>query len=137
MKPNKTMQAIITKIAAKYGLDLTEPGGHLKLTMPNMPPLVIKTLPGNEISVAHHADQMGDVMRDPEIVFYRAQDDSDWYAVEVTQARVGAWRRVAEMDSAGRWRVKESAQAHLASFVRVWAKNLREQGWLQHGEVTE
>jgi hypothetical protein len=128
------MRGIITRIATKHGLDLTQPGGHLKLTMPNMLPLVIETLPGNQVSVAHYGEQNGDPMRDPEVVFMVQNDE--WVAAEVTQDYVGKYQRVVwQENGVGPWRFNHVAQADLASFVRTWSRNIRAQGWLDNSIV--
>lgn len=134
MRASPTMERIITRIAEKHGLDLTTPGQHLKLAMPNMDNLVIETLAGKMISVAHYYEQEGDLMRDPEVVFYVPRRDTGWYAVEVTMDPIGKWARYAEQDEAGVWHIDHKAQVDLAAFVRTWARNIREQRWFENGE---
>jgi hypothetical protein len=134
MKTSRSMQIVITNIAFKHGLDLAQPGGHLKLIMPNMLPLVIETLCGERVSVAHYGEQNGDAIRDPEVVFFCSSKWTEWFAVEITQDPVGKFRKVADNYPTGEWQVDVPAQADLTSFVRVWAKNIREQGWLERGK---
>lgn len=134
MKTSKSMQSIITKIAARHGLDLTQLGGHLRLTMPGMLPLVIETLPDQMVSVAHYYTQNGDAMRDPEVVFYTGW--YEWAPIEITQDPTGNYRHVCKPEGPDAW-VLPAEQADLASFVRVWAKNIREQGWLNYGEIAQ
>lgn len=68
-------------------------------------------------AVAHTFVQNGDLMYDPELVF----DPQTWLVVEVAMHPTGFYQRV----SAGRY------SPGLESFAKMWAKNLREQGFLK------
>lgn len=134
MKPSKQMQAIITAIATKHGLDLQHVGGHLRLDMPNFDRLVIEVTDRNHVSVAHYFEQHGDLVADPEIVFFTGPDD--WYPIEITQV-FGGYRKVAwlKADQTGIDRFLPLAQREVATFANQWARNIRAQGWLEHGQV--
>lgn len=89
----------------------------LKLHNPPYMPLSIEVTPDGNIAVAHTFTQNGDLMYDPELVF----DAHDWHVVEVTMHPTGVYQRVPD----GMY------SPSLEDFVRLWAKNLQEQGFLE------
>ncbi|MDP9312663.1 MAG: hypothetical protein M3R24_17550 [Chloroflexota bacterium] len=134
MKPSKQMQAIVTAIATKHNLDLQCIGAHLRLTMPNFDRLVIEVIGRNQVSVAHYFEQHGDLVADPEIVFFTGADG--WYPIEITQV-FGSYQKVAWLtaDQTAIDRFLPLAQREVATFATLWARNIRAQGWLEHGQV--
>ena len=130
MRTSKQMQTIISKIAAKHGVDLSKVGAHLTLTMPGYDRLAIETIGVNQISLAHYFQQNGDLIADPEIVFYTGY--GPWVPIALSLVITG-WREVARLSADGSQvtHVALAAQADAASLARMWAKNLREQGWLE------
>lgn len=134
MKTSKKMQAVITRIAEKHGLDLTEVGAYLRLEMPSYQPLVIHVLPQNRVVVAHYDEPPGmDVqIGDPEIVFFT--NYAEWVPMSITQA-VGGFRIYAALtpDKENLATIAPKSQADLAEFAEMWARNIERQGWLEEG----
>jgi hypothetical protein len=133
MQPSRKMQEVITAIAAKYSLDLTQKGAYLRLTMPHYDPLVIEVLHENLVNVAHVYEPRPDVrIGDPAIAFFTGYDL--WVAVEVTQ-RIGGYRIYAALsdDMSDISAVLPTQQADLAGFAEMWAANIVGQGWLEDG----
>ena len=127
------MQRTIEQLAAKHGVDLAHAGAHLRLEMPNYDRLVIENIGQNRISVAHYFEQNGDLIADPEIVFFTCW--LGWYAVEITQVFTG-WRRLASIDERGHITAADlSRQADVARFANSWARNIAAQGWEEHGRL--
>jgi len=84
--------------------------------------LTIEKIAENQVSVAHHYVQRGDLMCDPEIVF--RVEDGDWTPVEYTQHP-----HTHQHDSTG---------LDITDFVDRWSKNLRMQGFVAAaGDSTE
>lgn len=133
MKPALKMQQIITQIAAKHGLDLAADEAHLRLTMPHFDRLVIEKIGARQISVAHYFEQNGDLVADPDIVFF--VDDAGWIPIEITQ--VFGYQRVAFLRTEGERNIAAlpDDQLAVAVFADDWAENLRDQGWLEHGDA--
>jgi hypothetical protein len=123
------MQTIISKIAAKHGVELTKVGSHLTLTMPGYDRLAIETVGVNQVSVAHYFEQNGDLIAGPEIVFFTG--DGAWVPIALSLV-VSGWREVARLSADGSTitHVVLAAQADAAGLARMWARNIREQGWL-------
>ena len=118
----------------KHGIDLFQAGAYFRLDMPNFDRLSIENIGGNRISVAHYFEQNGDLVADPEIVFYVCE--FGWYPLEITQAW-GGWRQVASLDAAGHIEaVNLRGQAEVAQFATTWARNIEAQGWLERGTIT-
>lgn len=104
---------------------------YVKLTKKGYMPLVIErvtTLAASGIvpavSVAHFFVQEGDVMYDPEIVFTA----DAWEATEITQHPVGMYR--AKYHRRGTLKLVDTRfRSQVQPLVRMWAGNLKEQGW--------
>jgi hypothetical protein len=103
-------------------------------------PLVVETIGTNKISVAHYYEMNGDLVADPEIVYYvvhstlLGKPQEDWYPMEITQFNGYGYRRCMEYDKDGKLVLLDyQTQFQLARFSFEWASNLKEQGWLEHG----
>jgi len=135
MKTSKKMQEVITQLAEKHGLDLTNKGTCLRLHMPHYDRLVVEVLHDNLISVAHVYEPRPDVrVADPGIVFFTGY--GPWIPVEVNQ-RIGGYRiyAVLSTDFEDVVSLLKERQADLASFAEMWAQNIEDQGWLEEGVV--
>lgn len=119
----KPMQVTIETIIEQHGLTeayqaaIKGEGDHLHLSLSNegWMPLVIEAFNG-AVSVAHYFTQNGDSMRDPEIVF---DPSFHWFGFEITQDPVGRYQRV----PGGHY------SKGIENLARIWAKNLRNQGF--------
>lgn len=132
MKTSKKMQAVVTRLADKHGLDLTATEAYLRLDMPGFDRLVIERAGINQVRVAHYFDQQGNLIPDPEIIFFTG--NSDWVPIKITQV-IGGHRvyAVPTPDGQSVIMTNPNRQADLASFVEMWAKNIKIQGWLEEG----
>ena len=130
---NKSSEAIFAKLIS--GLDV---GRSHKLD--NAPgtflPVHVERLSDSTYSVAHYFEQGGDMMADPDVVFYvpvearygSATAGSQVYPVEITQAPVGIYRRYVEFDETGQpAHINARGQADLTSFANTWMRNIRAQ----------
>ena len=81
------------------------------------------------VSVAHYYSQNGDAMRDPEMVF-EVDGAGQFHPVSFQQDNLGLYHEAVFVDDAGRVMVRPRLVKHLASFARVWDKNLKEQGFV-------
>lgn len=135
MKPSKTFQAIITKLAAKHGLDLTTVGSHLRLTMPNYQPLTIEVIGEHQVAVAHTYRQHGDVMFDPEMVFYTGYGGNGWLAIRWRNDGVHVDQVSVVLSDGVPARYSPRMQADHAAFAAMWARNLKVQNWLTSATV--
>lgn len=82
---------------------------------------------GKLFSVAHYAEQNGDLMRDPEVVFILGNDE-EFYPITIQQDFIGKYQDVLEYDETGKikgWYPR--LQADLASFANFWLKNIKYQ----------
>jgi hypothetical protein len=90
---------------------------YLKAEVAGYMPLVIEVLGcTKEVSVAHYARQNGDAMRDPEYVF----ETRNWRPIETTNDYLGWYQRAPKGYYLG---------AGAIDFCRMWAMNIREQGF--------
>jgi len=82
---------------------------------------------GKLFSVAHYAEQNGDLMRDPEVVFILGNDE-EFYPITIQQDFIGKYQDVLEYDETGEikgWYPR--LQADLAAFANFWLKNIKDQ----------
>lgn len=123
------MQTMVYDILRKYGLVQvfeTSPEFHLRLELPPYLPLVIERV-GEIISVAHYGELNGDLMRDPELTYLWGT----WAVLSITQDYVGHYAEVyGEVD--GHPEVNIALFNDLIGFSAMWAKNIRDQGWLSN-----
>ena len=132
MKTSQKMQAVITKLAEKHGLDLAAPQAYLRLDMAGFMRLVIMKIGKNQVRIGHYFEQQGGLIPDPEIVFFTGY--AEWVPTKVTQL-IGGTRfyGVPTPDGESIVIADEHRQADLAEFAEMWAKNIEAQGWLERG----
>lgn len=133
MRDSPTMKQVIEALARKHGVDLIQVAAHLRLDLPHFDRLVIETLGFQRMSVAHYSEMNGDLVAEPEVVFFTGLD-GNWIPIEITQSMTG-WSSYVQLDDAGTHieRVNTRGQADLAAFTEQWAQNLINQGWLARG----
>ncbi len=136
MKTAGQMQQIIEQLAECHGCDLTFEEAYLRLDMNGYDRLSIERIGPNQISVAHYFEQNGDLIADPEILFFTGA--AEWIPIAIGQVLTG-WREVAWLKrdhSAVEWLLPQ-AQHQVARFAALWARNLTHQGWVTHATVTK
>jgi hypothetical protein len=134
MKTSAAMQKIITRLAQRHGIDITRPGASLRLDMPGFYRLCIENIGFDRISVAHYYEEAGDLVPDPDIVFYTAY--REWVAISIQNAFGYIEAGVMTDDMKGLKGVYTKQQEDLAEFTNLWAKNIEEQGWMERGSCT-
>ena len=99
-------------------------GGHCRIdNNPAFMAVSLEILPGELLSVTHYAEQNGDLMRDPEIVYWR--HDGEYYPQETTQDFIAFYCRCLTFDDAGApARCKPAAMRDLAIFTGDWMRNI-------------
>ena len=104
---------------------------YVKFEQPHYMPLVIEKVGPDRVAVGHFFVVNGDVQYDPEIVFHVPT----WTPVEITQVpvyiagRVRGGYRAKFITRDGKTYVDRRFDRDVAELVRIWAKNLRHQGW--------
>ena len=133
MKISRTMQEVISKLAEKHGLDLMAQEARLRLDMEGFDRLVIEKIATHLVGVGHYYEQRGDLVADPEIVFFIS--DIGWVPTEITQV-LGGHRIYSIVADGGQdvAVIDPRRQADLASFAEMWARNIESQGWLEDAE---
>jgi hypothetical protein len=133
MKTSPKMQAVIVQLARRHGLDLTQVGAYLRLDLPGYDRLVIESIGSQQVSVAHYFEANGDLVAEPDVVFFTGS--GPWIPIAITQT-LGGYRSYAQLAQDGRQiqRLERQGQAELAAFTEVWAQNLMDQGWLERGQ---
>lgn len=76
-------------------------------------------------SIAHYFEQNGDLMADPDIVFWR--DGGRFYPVEYTQHALGIYQRLVTFENGRPVRFMTRQQADAATFTTTWMRNIKQQ----------
>lgn len=128
------MREIIGKLCEKHGIDLTKERANIRLDMEGFDRLCIERIASNAVSVAHYFEMNGDLVAEPDIVFF-IDEWGEWIPIEITQSMTG-WERVAEFSEDGDkiLRYQKDRQGDIASFAEDWAQNIVDQGWLEFGQ---
>ncbi len=133
MKTCVQMQTAIEALAQKHGVNLSQPRNMLVLDMPHYMRLYIEVFAPRRIVVAHYFELNGDTVPDPRIVFF-VTDANKWAPIGITQSIGGPSSYVTMTeDGLGIAAYDTEGQADLADLAAIWAKNLVDQDWLEHG----
>jgi hypothetical protein len=81
---------------------------------------------GHIFSLAHYYTQHGDLMRDPEMLFIKAEDGG-YYPAEIWQDAVNSHGVGIQIENGDAVSIDETEQADLTVFAEVWLKNIRVQ----------
>ena len=128
---------IISKLAKAYGFDLSnfKQNIYLSLELEGYDRLVLERNERHVISLSHYYVQNGDLMSNPDVVFFvrPAQNGSDLviYPTAITQSPLGYYQEVAELDPtcSKLETFKSKAMGDLAAFCNTWATNIQNQNW--------
>jgi hypothetical protein len=102
-----------SKVVLNKLWELAEKNSYYKLNNdPTYMPLTIEIIGKNQLSICHYGELNGDLMRDPEMVFYKKNDD--WFPVYFRND----WLGVEEFSCN-----KQS----FADFSNVWLSNIEDQ----------
>lgn len=130
---------------AKHLLELLGEGQALRINSDGFMPLSIEDigLSANGqrlIAISHTAEQNGDLMRDPEMVF-AIHDWGEFLAAEPLSFRndfMGIMQEVYRYDDQGkRTHVDPRLKKELKSFATMWFRNLRAQGFFDKEATRE
>jgi hypothetical protein len=106
--------------------ELVKAEGYYKLSNdPTYIPVIIEMVGKNQLSICHYGECNGDLMRDPEMVFYKQDDDwfptyfrNDWAGIEIFSCMITEGRLV-EMN--------KKHQQSQADFADLWLSNIKDQ----------
>jgi hypothetical protein len=145
MQPSKEMKSVIDKIANRHSFQVwqADPGDCLKVNLDLGDvlyyPLVIEKLTETTVRIAHEVtdDASGVITVDPEVKFFVGY--REWIAMELSQptsliTSIG----LPETNQRSVWLMPDgrtiksydpTGQKNIASFVKVWAKQLKDAAW--------
>ena len=102
---------------------------HVRFDMPGYQRLVIERH-GELISVAHYFEQNGDLIADPDVELHYPS----WVPTGITQAFFGYRSKFIERD--GKTYVDTRFHKDVSSFLSMWARNIKAQGWAEGGRMS-
>ena len=137
MEASPKMQKVVEAIGQKFGVDFTQTAAQIRLDMPHYDRLCIENIGFKRISVAHYFESNGDLVAEPDIVFFM-DDEQGWLPIEITQSMTG-WASYVEMSDDGMTILQcvEYKQIDLARFAETWAQNIIDQKWLERATKHE
>lgn len=101
---------------------------HVRFDMKGYQRLVIERH-DEQISVAHYFEQNGDLVADPDVELHYPS----WVPTAITQAFFGYRSKFIERD--GQTLVDIRFDREVSSFLTLWARNIKMQGWAERGQV--
>ena len=101
---------------------------HVRFDMKGYQRLVIERH-DEQISVAHYFEQNGDLVADPDVELHYPS----WVPTAITQAFFGYRSKFIERD--GQTLVDTRFDREVSSFLTLWARNIKMQGWAERGQV--
>jgi hypothetical protein len=122
------IQNIAEKILRKHNIDPAAESYFLKLRMPNYDDLVIEK-EGEQVLVGHYYHHpSGDLISDPVLAF--DYNEGYWYPVRIEQTLGDT---VCSFVEDGKRMIYPARIKEFKSFQRMFARNIREQLWLENG----
>jgi hypothetical protein len=118
---NEKSKSILNKL-----WELADKNGYYKLNNdPTFIPVTLEIVGKNQLSICHYGESNGDLMRDPEMVFYKQSDDwfpiyfrNDWVGVEEFSCSERLGQLVIN---------NEEHQQDQAEFANLWLLNIEGQ----------
>ena len=102
---------------------------HVRFEKAGYQPLVIERH-GGMISVAHYFEQNGDLIADPDVELHYPS----WVPTGITQSFFGYRSKFIERD--GKTYVDTHFHKQVSSFLTIWARNIKAQGWAEGAQIT-
>ncbi len=128
------------KVLTDLGVDFTKKEHtHYKFQSKGFMDLTVETWKVDEwlhVSVAHYYVQEGDLMSDPEIEF-RAINITDvngkvrWeiQPIHYRQDNLGVYQEAMTLGENGQILINPKLQREIKTFLRIWSKNIKYQGY--------
>jgi hypothetical protein len=99
--------------------------GYAKIDNSDFMAVVIESLPNNSVSVAHYGELNGDLMADPEMLFW--QNDNEWYPYYYLNHYAGVERYSIQFSSGKPSAINRESQKDMAEFANEWMRNIKDQ----------
>lgn len=131
----KHLSAAAEKVMNKLINGLTEECNHKRIDNSNtiFMPVVVEQIGknyfGNEYSIAHYYEQNGDLMADPEMIFWQG-GDGHFYPVYFKQDGAFAIEQISafvDPDNYKNFKVRLKWQSDHTAFANTWMRNIKQQ----------
>jgi hypothetical protein len=99
--------------------------GYAKVNNSDFMAVVIEMVAHNSFSVAHYGELNGDLMADPEMLFW--QNDDNWYPYYYLNHYAGVEQVSVEFNKNKPVSVNHKLQKSMAEFANEWMRNIKEQ----------
>lgn len=126
------IQYIVEKILLKHNIDPSEDSYYLKLRKPSYDDLVFEK-EGEQVLVGHYYHHpSGDLISDPVLAF--DYNHGRWFPVRIELALGDT---ICSYIDNGKRMIYPGRIPEFKSFQSMFARNIREQGWLENGEKVD
>jgi hypothetical protein len=113
------------KLLTKLWNDANKNDGCKKYEKKGWMPLVVEILGADKISLAHYGELNGDLMDDPEMVFYKDNDDKFYPLSYQNDYAYGYYSECIDFENGKPVHVNEKKQRDMCDFFNnVWAGNI-------------
>lgn len=127
-KSRLEIQNIIEKILRKHDIDPSDESYYLKLSMPSYDDLVIEK-EREQVLIGHYYHHpSGDLISDPVLCF--DYNEGYWFPMRIEQALGDT---MCSFLRNGKRMIYPQRIREFREFQRMFAKNIKEQGWLENG----
>lgn len=139
MKQSNAMAHVILKLTEKFGLNMTAEYATYTFAMLGYQNLTVEKHGRDFTAVMHTA---GNGALDPMIRFFslnnHVRKSAVWFPVDIhmaftAQTEVLAYRK--NPDKPMEWAYLPKQQVDAAQFAQDWARNIRDQGWIEDAEL--
>jgi hypothetical protein len=129
------MARVITRIAQQAGMDLARVGAHVRIEYPPYMSLSIEVIGKNLVSVAHYFEQNGDLVPDPDAVYFTGYGIENGWVPVYLQMAIGTFYQATWVENGEVKSFDLREQADQVSFANMWARNLQEQGFVLRAQA--
>jgi hypothetical protein len=99
--------------------------GYAKIDNSDFMAVIIEKLPDNSVSVAHYGKLNGDLMADPEMVFWL--NDDEWYPCYYLNHYAFVEQNAVQFQDGKPSAIKRELQKDMVDFANGWLRNIKEQ----------
>lgn len=133
LRPANMLRDVVMEIASARGIDLSKTEGHTRVDNEPYQRLCIEAISDNTISVAHYYEMNGDLVPDPDMVFL--VENGNWYPISFQNQM--KYEDAVKYDGNGQIIAIMNNIRSMVLFSQMWAKNIKEQGFLEAAKETE
>lgn len=136
MNPSPTMQRLISQLAAKHGLDLSQPHNVLRVTLAGQKGcLVIESTDGHQVSLTRCFEDEYGPYADPYVLLHMDYP-AGWLPLDLFYSPT-EWEAFAQQQLSTHDSMADDEAVDLVTLTEYWAALYIAQGWLERSVKDE